>query len=277
MSLLGFCADEIIQQGIVGWISSMIENAPLETLQLCVQSQNDCTLVVSSSSIKEIDIWARSGSQLKVDLRNLPKLESLTISSNGVWTPHLGGLVTMQPIEVYLRSPEFVQHGAVSRVHDRFGVLFMNDCASVYPMIAHIRLDSFLSPREVCACQQVAPVKDMSIQALVYLKNGDGCTNAESVSIVESSSSKASLLFKCGGVTTTAAVESLRLYANILASSNKFAAPIVFETWYDHLLRLESACSKEGLGFAEVSCIFHSLYFRRAGVSQRPSPAVEFL
>jgi hypothetical protein len=126
LSILGFSTDSSLQQSIVGWLSSVIENAPLESLQLSVQSQNNCTLSISSSTIKEIDIWARSGSLLKVKLVNLPKLESLTISSNGVWTPHIADLVTISPIDVYLKSPPFLNHREVAAVHDRFGIEFLN-------------------------------------------------------------------------------------------------------------------------------------------------------
>jgi hypothetical protein len=126
ITLFGFVDDSMLQQSIVGWLSSMIENAPLESLQLSVQSQNDCTLSISSPSIRDIDISARSGSRLKVKLENLPKLESLTISSNGIWTPHIGDMVTINPLEIYLRSPSFLQHRETAVVHDRFGAEFLN-------------------------------------------------------------------------------------------------------------------------------------------------------
>jgi hypothetical protein len=77
---------------------------------------------------------------------------------------------------------------------------------------------------------------------MIYRASGEITSNTESVCILQQKNPKASLLFKCGGITTKDMTDALFQIAMSTSTQESFE-PIVFETWIDHLIRLEDDSS----------------------------------
>jgi hypothetical protein len=79
---------------------------------------------------------------------------------------------------------------------------------------------------------------------MIYRSSGEIASNTESVFILQQNNPKASLLFKCGGITSKDMTDAL---FHIATSTQESFEPIVFETWIDHLMRFDGSSSDEWL------------------------------